>query len=229
MAQSSEVSTTKAQRFLLWTVAILMLVGTIGSFAMIVIANSNNKSDRARYQDLMSQYQKEYADYQTKVSEQATELSEKYFSIFSPYATRVGVFDKGSVEDLKTEDIVIGDGEDLTSDSSFTAYYIGWNPDGKIFDQSIDGNSLKAPYTATPGMVIDGWTKGVDGMKVGGIRELTIPSDLAYGASGQGADIQPNTPLKFVIMTIEKPEEIAPPEMSDELYDLYSKIQSGSI
>lgn len=229
MAQSSEVSTTRGQRFLLWAVAILMLFGTIGSFAMIVVANSNNQTDRARYQELMTQYQQEYADYEAKASEQAAQLSKTYFPIFSPHAARAGVFDKGGVEELKVEDIVIGEGEALTSESTFTAYYIGWNPDGKVFDQSIDGDSLKAPYTAAPGMVIEGWTKGVDGMKVGGIRELTIPSDLAYGESGQGTDIPPNTPLKFVIMTIQKPEEITPPTMSDELYSLYAKIQAGSI
>lgn len=67
-------------------------------------------------------------------------------------------------------------------------YYIGWNPDGiKIFDQSIDGETLKSPLSLDGVGVSDvivGW-KGLLGMKVGGVRELTIPSDMAYGATAR--------------------------------------------
>ena len=81
---------------------------------------------------------------------------------------------------------------------------------------------MKAPFTASPGQVIKGWSNGVVGMKVGGVRELTIPSEQGYGATGSGASIPPNTPLKFVMMVIPTPEQV---EVPQELIDLYSRMQ----
>jgi len=207
-------TTTKTQRIGIWIIAIFMAVGTIGSFAAIILSTQNQNSDKARFAELQSQYQK-------KVDAQTKELSDKYYPIFSPYASRVSKFDAATVKALKTEDLAIGDGETLTADSTFTAYYIGWTPDGKIFDQSIEGESLKAPFTASPGRVIKGWTDGVVGMKVGGVRELTIPSESAYGETGSNG-IPPNTPLKFVMMVIPTPEQV---EIPQELIELYGKLQ----
>lgn len=221
------MATTKTQRIGIWIIAVFMAVGTIGSFAIIVLANSNSQADRARYQQLLAEYQKAQTAYQAKVDAQAKELSTKYYPIFSQYASRPSTFDKASVTELKTEDLAVGDGEALTDTSTFTAYYIGWTPDGHIFDQSISDGALKAPFTAAPGSVIKGWTQGVAGMKVGGVRELTIPSDLAYGSTGSGDSIPANTPLKFVIMTIPTPPAIEQPMPSDELTKLYSRINGN--
>ena len=191
-----------------------MGVGTIGSFAIIILANQNQKSDQSRYNELQAQYQKD-------VAAQTKELSDKYYPTFNQYSSRVSTFDAAGVTELKTEDLKVGDGEALTAESSFTAYYIGWTPDGKIFDSSISGETLKAPFTAAPGQVIKGWTNGVVGMKVGGVRELTIPSDQAYGEAGSGEKIPANTPLKFVMMVIPAPEAVAVPQ---ELIDLYGRL-----
>lgn len=199
------MAATKAQRIGIWVIAIFMAVGTIGSFAIIILANQNQKNDQAKLMELQTKYQ---AD----VSAQTKQLSDKYFATFSPYASRVKAFDATTVTELKTDDLQVGDGEKLTAESSFTAYYIGWTPDGKTFDSSIDGNSLKAPINAYPGGVIKGWTDGVAGMKVGGVREVTIPSDLGYGATGSGQSIPPNTPLKFVIMVIPTPDPVTVPQ-----------------
>ena len=218
------MATTKTQRIGIWIIAVFMAVGTIGSFAIIVLANSNSQADTARYNELYAQYQKEQTAYTEKTDAQAKELSDKYYATFSQYASRPSTFDKNGVSELKTEDLVVGTGEDLTEESTFTAYYIGWTPDGNIFDQSISDGALKAPFTAAPGQVIRGWTKGVAGMKVGGVRELTIPSDLAYGETGSGDSIPANTPLKFVIMTIPTPTAIEQPMPSEEITTLYSRL-----
>ncbi|MFZ1301976.1 MAG: FKBP-type peptidyl-prolyl cis-trans isomerase [Candidatus Microsaccharimonas sp.] len=215
------MSATKSQRIGIWVIAIFMAVGTVGSFLAIILSNKNTQTDQARINELTSQYQKEYEEYQTKVAAQTAELSAKYFDTFNQYASRPAAFDAASVTELKTSDIVVGDGDTLTSDSTFTAYYIGWNPTGKVFDSSIDGDSLKAPFTAAPGGVIEGWTQGVNGMKVNGVRELTIPSDLAYGEKGSGEDIPANTPLKFIMMVIPTPEKITEPTMPPELVNYY--------
>ena len=215
------MATTKTQRIGIWIIAIFMAVGTIGSFAIIALANQNQQVDQARINELTAKYQKDQKEYQEKKDAQTKALSDKYYETFSQYASRPAEFDKNGVSELKTEDIVIGDGADITTESSFTAYYIGWNPGGTVFDSSLNDGSLKAPITAQPGGVIKGWTQGVEGMKVGGVRELTIPADLAYGESGSGDLIPPNTPLKFIVMIIPTPEQIAEPEVSEELIRYY--------
>ncbi len=217
------MATTKTQRIGIWIIALFMAVGTVGSFAIIVLANQNSQKDQARINDLTAQYQKASNEYQKKVDAQTKELSDKYYPTFSQFASRPASFDKASVKDLSHEDLVVGTGDEITATSSFTAYYIGWTPDGKVFDGSISNGALKAPLTVTPGAVIEGWTQGAVGMKVGGVRELTIPSDLAYKDKGNGSSIPPNTPLKFVMMIIPTPETIPQPEIPQELLNYYQK------
>ena len=217
MVHSSEVSTTRGQRIMLWLITILMTVGTIGSFAMIVLANVNSQKDQEKYSQLQAEYQANYDEYEQQIEDLgALEKLEKYSE------TRVGEFDADSVTKLKTEDLEVGTGDEITEEDTFYAYYVGWNPEGVIFDQSIEDGELSDAIEASPGSVIEGWTTGVAGMKVGGIRELTIPSDLAYGETGSGDDIPANTPLKFIVMVVP-----SPPDPSDELLEYYVKLYGG--
>ena len=216
------MATKRSQRIGIWVIAAIMAVGTIGSFLIIILQNNNNATDTNRKNELTAAYQKEVDAYQTKVDAQAAELSAKYFTEFNQYAgNRAAVWDAETATELKKEDLKVGDGDAITTDSTFTAYYVGWTPDGKVFDGSIDGDKLKAPFQVTPGGVIEGWTKGADGMKVGGVRELTLPAAMAYGATGSGESIPPNTPLKFVLMIIPTPPTISQPQPSDELIKYY--------
>lgn len=225
------MATKNSQRVGIWIIAIALTVGTLGGFLAMVLAPKNQATDQARFDELSAVYKKEYEAYQAKVKARddkiAASLSQKYSDIFKQYESRVGAFEASDITTLEKEDLTIGDGEELTTSSTFTAYYIGWNPSGKIFDSSLDGDKLKMPIEAAPGGVIKGWTEGAAGMKVGGVRELSIPADQAYGDQGQGADIPANTPLKFVIMVIPTPdrgEEIVAPKMSEELKKLYAQI-----
>jgi len=86
---------------------------------------------------------------------------------------------------LKSEDIKIGDGIEATTGQSITVNYLGTLSDGTKFDSSYDRNE---PFTFIlgSGEVIKGWDQGVAGMRVGGKRRLTIPSELAYGDQTQG-------------------------------------------
>ena len=81
---------------------------------------------------------------------------------------------------LKIEDVVVGTGAEAVTGKEITVNYTGKFTDGKVFDSSIPRGQ---PFTFTlgAGMVIKGWDLGFTGMKVGGKRILTIPSDLAYG------------------------------------------------
>lgn len=218
------MATTKFQRWGVLTILIVTVVGTIGSFAVMILASQNQSTDNAKQQAAYTKYQADAKAYQAKVDAQATELSTQYYATFSPYSSRVGSFDMSTVKDLVKTDLVVGDGEEITGSTIFAAYYIGWNPKGKIFDQSIDtaASKLKAPLSVSIGLdqasLISGWIEGMKGMKIGGVRELTIPSDKAYGEAGQGDDIPANTPLKFVVMAITAPAAIAQPAIPAELY-----------
>lgn len=215
------MATKKGQRIGIWVIAVVMVIGTLGSFFVVILANDNENVDQARLQTAQEEYQKNTEEYQAKVQAQADQLSPQYFGELSQYSSRVSAFSPDGITELRSEDLKVGDGAEITKDSTFTAYYIGWNPSGEVFDQSIDGEKLKAPFEVTPGGVITGWTEGAVGMKVGGIRELTIPSEKAYGAQGSGEKIPANTPLKFVIYIVPTPEKINQPAVPQELIDAY--------
>ena len=217
------MATTKFQRWGILTILIVTVVGTIGGFAVMILSTKNQAQDASAYQTALSQYQSDYKDYQAKVAAQATQLSATHYATFAPYASRVRTFDRDSVKDLIKTDLVIGTGEEITGTTVFAAYYIGWNPKAKIFDQSIDTatSSLKAPIAVSTGLdnasLIEGWKEGIKGMKIGGIRELTIPSDKAYKDVAKGDDIPANTTLMFVVMAISAPETIVQPAIPPEL------------
>jgi FKBP-type peptidyl-prolyl cis-trans isomerase len=100
--------------------------------------------------------------------------------------------------ELKIETLKPGTGASAASGKKVTVHYTGTLTDGKIFDSS---ETRKAPFTFTlgQGQVIPGWDKGVDGMKVGERRRLSIPSSMAYGEKGVGSVIPPNSPLVFEV------------------------------
>jgi peptidylprolyl isomerase len=100
---------------------------------------------------------------------------------------------------LVTKEIITGTGPEAKAGDSVTVNYVGvlYNG-GKEFDASWKRNE---PFTFTlgKGQVISGWDQGVAGMKVGGRRELIIPSELAYGKRGSPPTIPANAPLVFVV------------------------------
>jgi FKBP-type peptidyl-prolyl cis-trans isomerase len=97
---------------------------------------------------------------------------------------------------LKYLDQVAGTGDVAVAGKTVSVHYTGWLENGKKFDSSVDrGQPFSFPLGA--GRVIKGWDEGVQGMKVGGKRKLTIPSDLGYGSRGAGGVIPPNATLIF--------------------------------
>jgi FKBP-type peptidyl-prolyl cis-trans isomerase FkpA len=99
---------------------------------------------------------------------------------------------------LVIEDLTVGAGETAAAGRSVTVHYTGWLTDGTKFDSSKDrGDPFVFPLGARH--VIAGWDEGVQGMRVGGVRKLTIPAALGYGARGAGGVIPPDATLVFEV------------------------------
>jgi FKBP-type peptidyl-prolyl cis-trans isomerase FkpA len=103
---------------------------------------------------------------------------------------------------LIIEDVVVGEGAVAAAGQHVKVHYTGWLTDGimkgRKFDSSKDRNDPFA-FPLGAGHVIKGWDEGVQGMKVGGKRLLTIPPALGYGARGAGGVIPPNATLLFEV------------------------------
>jgi peptidylprolyl isomerase len=101
--------------------------------------------------------------------------------------------------ELVIDDETVGDGDEATAGKNVTVHYVGvsWST-GEQFDASWD---RMEPFQFGLGrrQVIQGWDDGVQGMKVGGRRRLTIPPHMGYGSAGAGGVIAPNETLVFVV------------------------------
>jgi peptidylprolyl isomerase len=104
---------------------------------------------------------------------------------------------------LQYIDLVEGEGETAEAGMQVTVHYTGWLTDGTKFDSSLD-RGMPFVFPLGQGSVIAGWDEGVAGMKVGGVRQLYIPADLAYGEGGAGSGtIPPNAVLIFEVELLE--------------------------
>lgn len=102
---------------------------------------------------------------------------------------------------LQIEDVTVGTGVEARKGHSVDVHYVGTLLDGTKFDSSRD-RAEPFGFKLGAGMVIQGWDQGVAGMRVGGTRKLTIPSDLGYGDRGYPGVIPPKATLVFVVELI---------------------------
>jgi peptidylprolyl isomerase len=111
----------------------------------------------------------------------------------------IEVPDEPPPTELVSEDIVTGDGATAEQGDTVEVQYVGVDyKTGEEFDTSWGGGQPFS-FQLGGGQVIPGWDQGVEGMKVGGRRELIVPPDLAYGEQGSPPAIGPNATLVFVI------------------------------
>ena len=232
MIANQDLHTSPRQRIVIVFIALLMLLSTFALYASIVLSSNGSSSsaetsaltaeEEARYQELLTEYQ-------DKVNAQASELSSKYFDEFATFRSRVKSFNAADVTDVTWTDLKVGDGQEVNSEDfvEYSAYYIGWLSDETVFDSSFDDASkptaLNSPLAGTTEM-IQGWKDGIQGMKIGGVREISIPSALGYGDQDQGS-IPANSPLRFVVMLVPRVDEV---EVPDELNNLYLKSMGYS-
>ena len=106
-----------------------------------------------------------------------------------------------TVGELKINDLTTGEGDAAQPGDTVLVNYTGWLYESDKKTKQFDSSIGRAPFQVTIGVtqVIQGWTQGLVGMKVGGKRELIIPPDLGYGARGAGGVIPPNATLNFEI------------------------------
>lgn len=182
------MSTSKSQRIGIWVIAVVMTVGTIGSFFVVILANDNQAKDT-------EQQQKIYAEYQ-EMQKKAQAERQATLEPLEGYSAEA--FDAAAVTELKSEVLVEGTGAELKEDSETSMNYFGWTSDGKIFDST----RVKGVTTPTSELklnaVIEGWKEGLVGKKAGSVVKLTIPADKAYGSTDNGSG-QPFGPLMFIV------------------------------
>jgi FKBP-type peptidyl-prolyl cis-trans isomerase FkpA len=101
---------------------------------------------------------------------------------------------------LYYQDVQVGDGPVARRTSRVWVRYVGWLPDGTVFDGNVGGE----PYHARLGgnEVIRGWNEGIDGMRRGGIRKLVVPPALGYGSRGS-SNVPPGATLVFLVELVD--------------------------
>jgi rhodanese-related sulfurtransferase len=109
------------------------------------------------------------------------------------------------IGELRHRDIVVGAGTEAMAKARVGVHYTGWLEDGTEFETS---RGLDSPlyFVIGEGEVIQGWEEGIKGMREGGLRELVIPPDMAYGSTGS-TTIPANSTLRFEVelISVERP------------------------
>ncbi len=222
--QESELKTKPYQRAIIFLIAILLLGSTIAIYIFSVMGGSgSSSSSETKIAELQAEYEAKAAE----LDAAAQPFSDKYFSDFKGYLKNIKAYNAATVnkEGLKTTDLKVGTGRTLgDDDTDYFAYYIGWCADGTIFDSSFDDaenpTKLKAPLDPSVGL-IEGWEQGIVGAKLGGVRQISMNGEIAYGDSQEICG-GTNSPLKFIVLPIEKDENLA--KISSELDDIYLEM-----
>jgi len=187
------MATSRGQQIGIWVIAIVLTIGTLGSFVILILANDNQAKDSATSQ---ADYAKQLADYTAQQKASAKTNADNSVALTGYSAAP---FDAASVTSLQKDILVAGTGDEVKATDSINASYFGWTSDGVIFDSSMKKDvTADAPVTFSLSSVIKGWTEGLAGQRVGSTVKLTIPSDQAYGATGSGI-IAANAPLVFIV------------------------------
>ncbi len=217
------LKTSLWQRIAILAAAVILISGTLLTYVMVVLNNSTSDNSEA----VIDQLSEEYTAKGQEIEARGAVLSPKYFTDFVSYKSQVKAYNSANANaaGLDIKDLKVGTGKTLgDGDTDYMAYYIGWCADGSIFSSSFNDNddptSLAAPLIGSSEM-IEGWLQGIVGMKLGGVRQLTIAGELAY------ADTQEicggyNSPLKFIILALEPDTELA--QLNQELTMLRMQI-----
>ena len=198
------LKTSTKQRVIIGLIAIIMVGSMIASYAAIVMGKKGSGDTTSTSDDpLIAKYETPY----NEVLREVQESTKGYFDEFIQHKGEVVGYNENSANEngLVTRDITEGTGREIgEGDVDYLAFYVGWCADETIFDSSYHSITKPTAFSTilNPSMgLIEGWGLGVQGMKIGGIREVTIPGELAYGDSREICG-GTNKPLKFMIMAV---------------------------
>jgi len=136
--------------------------------------------------------------------------SKNLFLLFTLFIISFGMnIEPMTASELRSQVLLQGKGRSAQVGNQVTVHYTGKLADGTVFDSSLD---RKQPFVFTLGQgeVIKGWDQGINGMKIGEKRLLTIPPELGYGAAGAGSVIPPNATLVFEVelLSVSSPPKL---------------------
>lgn len=210
----NQLKTSWKTRIVIGIIAFLMLFSTVAVYALIVLSSENKKKSSADASEELTKVEEELTAKRNEVETLAVELSNQHYDTLSSYRSNVRSYNAATVdnEGLKSNDLKVGDGAEITEETSYYAYYIGWCADESVFDSSFDSwdnpRELGAPiqYEVGSSSFVAGWEEGVIGMRIGGVRQIDVPGNLAYGETREICG-GTNSPLKFMVYAIDPGEE----------------------
>lgn len=168
-----------------------MLVGTLGAFFLPVLVSDNGNSEQ---QQALEEYQKQLAEQQKQCPTAETVATDTISPAPTPPAAPSGE----DITELRTNDVTVGDGQEVKAGDCVELLFHGTlASDGKAFQGGSNYADGK-PYRSLTTGFVPGFAEGIVGMKVGGERQIFIPSDKGYGAQAQG-DIPANADLVFAV------------------------------
>lgn len=221
-----ELKTSTKQRIIISVIAIVMLGSIIASYAAIIMSGGKSsdtdevKIDQAKVAEYNEAYEEKLAEFE--------EASSGDYDEFIKYKSEVKAFNETTANEngVQVKDLKIGDGKELTKeDTDYLAYYVGYCADESVFDSTFDDNDNPTSFgkVLDPSLgMIEGWKMGVEGMKVGGVRRITVPGELAYGDQMEICGGM-NKPLRFLVMTVENKDPIK--TLASELDEAYMRYQ----
>ena len=221
-----ELKTSTKQRVIIAIIAVLMLGSIIAGYAAIIMngGKSSSTSDESKVDEAkIAEYQEAY----NNVLAEFSETTKEDYDQFIAHKSEIKAYNETSANEngLQTRDLEKGSGDKIDENSNYLAYYVGWCADETIFDSSFDDNENPTAFSkildASLGM-IEGWNEGVKGMRLGGIREITIPGELAYGESMEICG-GTNKPLKFIVMAKAKEDPLK--SLAEKVDTAYMRLQ----
>lgn len=220
-----ELKTSTGQRVAIGIIAFIMLGSIIASYAAIIVGQNSNSSSETKLSDeRMAYYSSKYAEKLNTFKE----VSASDYEVFSKYRSEVKAYNETSANEsgVQARDLLAGTGRTLEDkDSDYLAYYVGWCADESVFDSSFDNDKNPSAFAKALDVslgMIEGWYQGVSGMKLGGVREITIPGELAYGNQTEICGGY-NKPLRFLVMAVANEEPLK--TAASELDSAYMMLQ----
>ncbi|MBR2831122.1 FKBP-type peptidyl-prolyl cis-trans isomerase [Candidatus Saccharibacteria bacterium] len=228
--EEKELKTSVGQRIAIIVIAVIMLGSIIAGYAAIVINGNKNSSANTDTgtTEISEERMKQYEDaYNEKLATFKTATAGE-FAKFSSQLSVMTAYNETAANSggVQTVDLIAGDGRELAEgDNNYLAFYAGWCADESVFDSSLDSTEKPTAFSkaldASLGL-IEGWNAGMVGMKLGGVREITVPGELAYGDKMEICGGY-NKPLKFLVMAVANEDPLK--SLSKEVDMAFMKLQ----